>query len=270
MTIRAADPWLVALDVDGTLMHDNESVDADVIRAVQAARDRGHHVMLATGRAWTATLPVLRLLDLMPEYVVSANGAITLQRDPAATDGYRRIHEETFDPALILAHIRGYLPDGKFMVELPDGRRLHTPGLPDWNLDQAREATFDEMMQQRASRVVATSTDHELSDFFRLVDDMGLHHVVYAVGQIAWLDLAPEGVNKATALERVRGWLGHPVHRVLAIGDGRNDIEMFRWAATAGRAVAMGQALPEVRAAATEVTGTIDECGAVPVLDSLP
>ena len=33
---------------------------------------------------------------------------------------------------------------------------------------------------------------------------MGLHRVSYAVGWTAWLDIAPDGVNKATALERVR------------------------------------------------------------------
>jgi hydroxymethylpyrimidine pyrophosphatase-like HAD family hydrolase len=57
---------------------------------------------------------------------------------------------------------------------------------------------------------------------------------------------------------------------VIAVGDGRNDIEMFRWAGAAGRAVAMGQAPPEVVAAAGERTGTIDEAGLVAVLDSLP
>ena len=47
---------------------------------------------------------------------------------------------------------------------------------------------------------------------------------------------------------------------MLAIGDGRNDIEMLRWA---GRGVAMGQAVEEVRAAADAVTGTVCDDGVV-------
>ena len=47
---------------------------------------------------------------------------------------------------------------------------------------------------------------------------------------------------------------------VLAVGDGRNDIEMLRWA---GRGVAMGQSVEEVRAAADHVTGTVWDDGAV-------
>ena len=46
---------------------------------------------------------------------------------------------------------------------------------------------------------------------------------------------------------------------VLAIGDGRNDIEMLRWA---GRGVAMGQAVPEVVEAADAVTATVYDDGA--------
>jgi hydroxymethylpyrimidine pyrophosphatase-like HAD family hydrolase len=45
---------------------------------------------------------------------------------------------------------------------------------------------------------------------------------------------------------------------VLAIGDGRNDVEMLRWA---GRGVAMGQAVEEVRAAADAVTATVQDDG---------
>ena len=46
---------------------------------------------------------------------------------------------------------------------------------------------------------------------------------------------------------------------MLAIGDGRNDIEMLRWA---GRGVAMGQAVQEVRDVADDVTDTVYDDGA--------
>ena len=83
---------------------------------------------------------------------------------------------------------------------------------------------------------------------------MGLHKVTYNVGWTAWLDIAPDGVNKATALERVREWLDIPRSRVIAVGDGRNDIDMLRWASVEGRGVAMGQAPDEVLAVSNEVT----------------
>ena len=263
-------PWFVALDVDGTVMHEDESIDRAVIDAVASARDRGHLVTLATGRSWATTAPVLDRLGLTPDYVVCANGAITMGRDDQEPSGYARVHVETFDPTPVLERIRGFLPAGKFMVELPDGFRLYTEGMTDWDLANAREVRFDELLDQRATRVVVTSLEHDLDEFLVLVDQMGLHHVSYAIGWTAWLDIAPDGVNKATALERVRGWLDVPIERLLAVGDGRNDIEMFAWAGTAGRAVAMGQAPDEVKAAATEVTGSIQEEGLAAALRALP
>lgn len=52
----------------------------------------------------------------------------------------------------------------------------------------------------------------------------------------------------------------------MAVGDGRNDIEMLSWAA---RGVAMGQAVEEVIAAADETTGSVYEDGLVEVLRSV-
>jgi HAD superfamily hydrolase (TIGR01484 family) len=265
-----AEPWLVALDIDGTIMHEDESIDERVAAAVLACRERGHEVTLATGRSWATTAPVLDRLDLRPEYVVCANGAITMRRDDAASGGYVREHVETFDPTDVLERIRSFLPSGRFMVELADGFRLFTEGMTDWNLENAREVTFDELLDQRATRVVVISPDHELEEFLQIVEHMGLHQVSYSIGWTAWLDIAPDGVSKATALERVRGWLDVPLERVIAVGDGRNDIEMFSWAGAAGRAVAMGQAPEEVRAAANETTRPVDDAGLAAVLDSLP
>ncbi len=268
------DPWLVALDVDGTILHEDETLDAAVVEAVRGARDRGHEVMLATGRSWRTTEPILRSLGLAPEYLVCANGATTMRREGPAlgTDApeYVRAHVETFDPTEVLQRIRGHLPDGRFMVELDDGKRLYTEDVGDWNLDQATQVPFEGMFGLQVTRIVVVSPGHDLEDFLRVVERMGLHQVSYAIGWTAWLDIAPAGVNKATGLERVREWLDWPQSRILAVGDGRNDVEMFRWAAIAGRAVAMGQAPDEVKAEANEITGPVAEQGLASVLDSLP
>jgi hydroxymethylpyrimidine pyrophosphatase-like HAD family hydrolase len=98
------------------------------------------------------------------------------------------------------------------------------------------------------------------------VETLGLTHVSYAVGSTSWLDIAPDGVTKASALEVVAEKAGIDASRVFAAGDGRNDIDMLRWAARRGDSVAMGQAVPEVQAAAGRVTGTIEEVGLLTAL----
>jgi hydroxymethylpyrimidine pyrophosphatase-like HAD family hydrolase len=71
--------------------------------------------------------------------------------------------------------------------------------------------------------------------------------VTYFVGWSAWLDIAPYGVNKATGVADAAELLGVSAEKVLAFGDGRNDIELLSWA---GRGVAIGDAPHEVHAAA--------------------
>jgi hydroxymethylpyrimidine pyrophosphatase-like HAD family hydrolase len=52
----------------------------------------------------------------------------------------------------------------------------------------------------------------------------------------------------------------------VAVGDGRNDVEMFEWAA---RAVAMGQSGPELLAVSTETTAPVEDDGLADVLEPL-
>lgn len=262
--------WLVALDIDGTVLHEDGHLSSEVISAVQKARDSGHEVTLATGRSVSMTIPILERLDIVPEYVVCSNGAITLKRDTTAPSGYRRFHVEHFDPTPVLTRIREALPEAHYAVEDETGLYRYTDWFPEGALDaMSEQVTFEELLTTVATRVVVIAPGHEIDDFLKVVEGMGLHQVSYTVGWTAWLDIAPEGINKSTALELVRGKLGFGLDRVMAIGDGRNDIEMLQWAARQGRAVAMGQAPEEVRIHANEITGDFTQDGVATALAPL-
>lgn len=261
---------LIGLDVDGTLIRPDESISDAVREQVERVQRLGHEVTLATGRSWESAAPILTSLGLAPEYVVCANGATILQRDLADPSGYRREWVETFDPSEVLATIRGHLPRGSYLVEDAFGFRRYTEGMTEWELTNAEQVDFEQLSGFPATRVVVVSPDLGTEDFLEIVRTIGLTEVSYSIGWTAWLDIAPIGVNKGTALERVRDELGIPRSQVLVAGDGRNDIEMFQWAtAGGGRAVAMGQAPEEVKAVAGEVTGDVDDDGLASVLASI-
>ena len=114
--------------------------------------------------------------------------------------------------------------------------------------------------------MVVFSTENTPEEFNEAIEHIGLAGVTYSVGWTAWLDIAAAGVTKASALENLRSRLGVAASCTLAIGDGRNDIEMLTWA---GRGVAMGQAPEEVVAAADEVTKSVYDDGAALVLRGL-
>lgn len=262
--------WMVALDIDGTVLHEDGTLSDKVVREVRRVRDAGHEITLATGRSVAMTLPVAEQLEISPEFIVCSNGAITLRRDPVAPRGYRREHVEHFDPTPVLTSIREKLPHANYAVENETGLYRYTGWFPDGALDiETEQVHFDELLTTVATRVVVIAPGHDADEFVRVVEGLGLHQVSYAVGWTNWLDIAPDGVNKSTALERVRQALGFPLNRVLVVGDGRNDVEMLQWAAREGRAVAMGQAPEDVLVHATEVTRADVEDGVAWALATL-
>jgi Cof subfamily protein (haloacid dehalogenase superfamily) len=254
--------WLLALDIDGTIIYEDGTLTDAVRDEVARVSALGHEIMLATGRSVASTLPVLDQLSITPEYVVCSNGAITLKRDPAAPLGYSREFVETFNPGPVLTQIRSHLAEASFAVEDEEGNFFYYGAFPVTVADVgSRAVPFEQLLDIEATRVVVISPDHDMEDFLALVERMGLHRVSYAIGWTAWLDIAPDGVNKATGLERVRELLGVPREHVFAIGDGRNDIEMLTWAGAHGRGVAMGQAPDDVLSVASEVTASVHDDG---------
>lgn len=275
--VSADERHIVALDLDGTVLNhdfhgagDDPSggrIDDDLAEAIRTIHEAGHEVIIATGRSVDATLPIVERLRIRPDWVIAANGAVTLHRDPLAPRAYRREYVEAFDPSDALKKIRTALVTASFAVELADGGFLYTAPIPTGTLpSEQRMVPFEQLLGVQASRVVVVSPDHRLEEFLDAVETLGLTHVSYAVGSTSWLDIAPDGVTKASALEVVAARLGIDRSRVFAAGDGRNDIDMLRWAGRSGDSVAMGQAVPEVRAAAVRVTGTVEEGGLLAAL----
>jgi Cof subfamily protein (haloacid dehalogenase superfamily) len=262
------DRWLIGLDIDGTLVHDDGFLSPEVIREVQRVKNLGHEVIIATGRAATNAVPVVRDLGIEQGFVVSSNGAVTVELDQEHPKGFKMSDIVTFDPAEILTQLIGHLPEAHFAVEDVDGSyRFHRP-FPTYALgDQNFETPLDELMHHPVSRVVVLSPQHDVEQFLGLISKIGLASVSYAIGYTAWLDISPKGVTKASALEKQRERLGIASNQVLVMGDGRNDIEMFQWAKEGGGlAFAMGQAPEEVQLAATDVASSVTDDGVARVL----
>jgi hydroxymethylpyrimidine pyrophosphatase-like HAD family hydrolase len=267
--IDAWAPKLVALDIDGTILDHDQHLSDRVRAAVRSVADLGIHVVIATGRSLHETVPVLDRLGLLTGWAVCSNGSVTLRLDPLRSDGYEVADVVTFDPKAVLTLLRIHLPTALYALETSRGEFLLTAPFPPGELEGAHTrvaGSFDELMNELACRVVVRSPEHTSADFMALTASLGLHGVNYAVGWTAWLDLAPDGTSKASALERVRSRLGVDPAETLAVGDGRNDLEMFGWA---GRSVAMGNASEDVKVAADLIAAPVGEDGLAEVLEAL-
>ena len=153
----ATERLLIVLDIDGTVLLEDESLSPGVVEAVEHAHRAGHEVMLATGRSWEGTRGILHVLQIAPEFVVCSNGAVIMRRLEGDEARYERFHIETFDATEVLTLLRDHLPDAHYMVELADGRRLYTDFLEDWNLTHATRVSFEDLAHQPVCRVVVVS-----------------------------------------------------------------------------------------------------------------
>lgn len=257
---------LLALDLDGTTLNHMGELSDRVREAVQALPDE-IEVVVATGRSIIATTPVLEALGLRHGFAICSNGAVTLELDPTAAAGYTIIDTITFDPRAVLEKLRIELPNALIAVEeLGVGFKV-SKHFPDGELMGAsREVSWEELVEHPVTRVTLRQPEASAEEFMEMVERAGLHGVSYAVGWSAWLDINPEGVSKASALELVRRRLRVEPSQTVACGDQRNDLEMLHWAAWG---VAMGNAPDEVKAVADEVTGHVDDDGLVPILEAV-
>jgi HAD superfamily hydrolase (TIGR01484 family) len=260
-------PKLIALDIDGTLLtplpesgYSTEEVSPAVREAIDRALDAGCHIVLASGRAPLSMSTVLKHLDL-PRHpteqalVVASNGAVTFSYPPMKV-----LSEVTFDAREAVHAVLQHVPDAAVAVEEHGvGYRVNRH-FPEGELDGEMILTpIDELVASEVTRVIIRDPDSTSEDFVSLAERLGLQGTNYFIGWTAWLDLAPEGVSKASGLADICQRLGIAAEHVLAIGDGRNDIEMLEWA---GRGVAMGQSPDEVKAKADAVTDPVDQDGA--------
>jgi HAD superfamily hydrolase (TIGR01484 family) len=260
-------PKLVALDIDGTLIKWVEDTGAPegtiapaVSHAVRRARDAGAHVVLASGRSIHGMTDVADLLelhtgDLDPLWVVASNGAVVFRYPPIEV-----VREETFDAAPAVRAVLERRPQALVAVEERGVGYRVTSEFPAGELPgEMTISSVEDLVAAPVSRVIIRDPTATADDFVQMAQELGLHSTEYVVGWTAWLDLAPRGISKASGLAHVCEQLGVAQADVLAIGDGRNDIEMLEWA---GRGVAMGQAVQPVIDVADAVTGTVGADGA--------
>jgi 5-amino-6-(5-phospho-D-ribitylamino)uracil phosphatase len=253
-------PRLVALDIDGTCEGFDGVLAPGIVDAVARVQAAGVPVVMVTGRSWHATRPVVEALGLRRGQHVCSNGAVRVVFPPLEVTSLR-----TFDAAEVISRIHAQHPRAALAVEVVGTGYRVTKPFPMGELHGDIEVVpVTELADGPVTRVIVRDPDSTDAEFERIVASLGLHDVSYFVGWTSWLDIAPSNVNKAVGLAELCDELGIDAADVVALGDGRNDIEMLQWA---GRGVALGDAPVDVQRAADHVTLPFADGGTVAELD---
>jgi hypothetical protein len=245
---------LVATDLDGTLLRPDKTVSPRTAAALRRVAAAGVHVTLVTGRPVRWLSAVYDQLGARPT-VICANGAVVY--DPTAD---RVLRADPLAPDLladVCRRLRAEIPEARFAVEIADGRQMrHERAYELWfdeQDDPARLITSpDELYAAPAVKLLVRGDGSDAPTFPARVAAClgGLVETTHSTDS-GLVEISAAGITKAAGLAWLCERLGVAAEDVVAFGDMPNDVPMLTWA---GRAVAVANAHPAVRAAADEVT----------------
>lgn len=229
---------LVVTDLDGTLWHTDDDVAPSVVAAVRTLGERGVPVLVATGRRLASTRAPLAAVGLTPPAVV-LNGALGV--DLATGERFHRAPYPTEEAVTVLAGFRAAGLDPVVYLDHPehDAVLSATPSTHPEHQRQLRAPTRDLDAVVATESVLGFSVigvDHGLCVAARdAIGDRGETHLDRSIEfpGFATLTVAPVGQSKWDGVEAFCAHHGLDPTRVLAVGDGSNDLELLDGAAVA-------------------------------------
>jgi len=260
---------ILFLDIDGTLVQsDHKTISERTRKALQAAKENGVRLVIATGRARKIMPDMVADLDF--DYILSSNGAAV---DDLHTG--ERIYFNHFDAEAARVAYELIKDDMNFIEFFVDGgiglsrsawELVGKRDLPEWHVRyfasgdapiyESEEAFLDAGAPGLEKIGLVRYPKDVLDRVYVKLCATGLFN---ATGSIkSTIELNHKSCSKGVALKALCKKLGIDVARSAAMGDSGNDASMLE---AAGCGVAMGNAKPEILAMADHITASNDEDG---------
>jgi hydroxymethylpyrimidine pyrophosphatase-like HAD family hydrolase len=279
-------PRLIAVDMDGTLLHSHGHITPRNIAALRLAESAGVEVVVATGRRHSYAMRVLRELNLpQTNALISSNGTVIrtigaklIHRTnmPLPTARWLCEHVSDFRNTLVLtfdtigpsgddtrgALVCEYLDDlhasiGRWM-DSNAPYIAHVPRLEDALLAdppiQVMLCGSIARMAEAEARLLENPRITPVGAASRPNAEITLHRTQYSDRDLSIVDILPAGCSKASALAHLAHLRGFTMDDVLAIGDNWNDVPMLE---AAGSAILMANAPADLCQLARERHWTI-------------
>lgn len=291
---------LIATDMDGTLLDDDKKVSERTLKAIEKAKAEGILFSICTGRNITGIKNYMELLKPTGP-VICNNGALI-----KSSDGSKILYKKLMEPEDARA-VYELGCELKTTLIIWSGDQFYTNELNDRsygyekysNLKPVLMPDFDKLLEEGITKILFSDEPARIDEIVKLVESRrnmdlnrrqtGFYHAATdANKRIAdenvginekwlgytttckslpfFLEFFNSGVSKGKAIEFIAEYCGISTTEIVGFGDGMNDMPLIR---TAGFGVAMGNAFPEVKAAADYVTSTNNEDGVAKVIEQL-
>jgi hypothetical protein len=263
---------LIAVDLDGTLVRNNQSISQRTVNTLIRVQEMGVKVAVASGRPTFGTVHVADALQLKKYsgYVMSYNGGEIYEWGTKT-----RMHAQTLDKEVI-----PYL--------YTCAREHGMPIMTYIGKEVVSEVEDNEYIQYSVMR--NRMKLKKVDDFVKAVEGAGIVKCIIvgdptqlpaleAEMQVIlkgkagvfrsepfFLEIVPTGIDKAKGLAILLDQIGIQRSELIAFGDGYNDTPMLQFA---GMGVAMGNAAEEIKKAADMVTESNNDDGVAIALENL-
>ncbi|MBM7552927.1 Cof-type HAD-IIB family hydrolase [Thalassobacillus pellis] len=240
-------------DIDGTLLNHNKELPVETIQAIKDLQKNDVYCAIATGRApfmfedIRRTLGIDSFISFNGQYVVFEGEVV--YKNPLSTEKLQFLYEkaqESGHPMVFMNNkkMKATEPNHRHIAESLGSLHFDYPAI-DKDFYQDNEI-YQSLLFCEGDIINSYRGEHNGFDFIRW------HPLA--------CDVLPGGGSKAEGIKALIQAAGLETEDAYAFGDGPNDIEMME---LVGTSVAMGNALPETKAAADHITEDVDEGGLV-------
>ncbi|MGT2935199.1 Cof-type HAD-IIB family hydrolase [Streptococcus castoreus] len=229
---------IIAIDLDGTLLHRDNTISTYTQKTIKAVQAKGHHVIISTGRPYRMALGYYLQLELKTP-IITFNGSLT--HLPEQKWNYE--HNVTLDKNYLLKLLE-FQDDFQmdfiaseyrknFYVTMDRPKSIN-PQL--FGVEMITPAMTLEIAKiTRNPNALLTQTYHE--DKYALAKDMRTFfkneiEIDSWGGPLNILEISPKDINKAYALNYLLGIYNMDKKDLIAFGDEHNDTEMLAFAGT--------------------------------------
>ena len=245
---------LLVFDIDGTLVDvSKQTVEDSAVSAINMARDKGYHILIATGRSFFFIHEDVRE-RINTEFYVTVNGACLTDQDGKIIQTHQ-FSQKTLEDLI------AYCTEHKYPLGIKYNDHIGVYGDYEYFLKTyigkthpAAEFLIDDNKNKSHLTSIplgvyayapVSELDNIKSEF------LDLH---FTPTEFEAVEATLKGVNKTKTIDEVVNDLGITWNNVAAFGDGHNDIEMLEKAKIG---VAMGNSSDTVKNIADYVTDTV-------------
>ncbi len=258
---------MLVLDLDDTLLRDDYSISAKNKERLMQAQEAGVLVVLASGRPTQAMMQYAEELELAKygSFLISYNGAIITDLKNKAS-----IFEQTLNQQEI-HDLYDYSKDNNLHIITYKDNQILTETESEY-IDVEKNLTgmpinkvncFKSEITQSAVKCILLDEPVRLKGFEAKLK-AAKQDLSVAISKPFFLEVMPQGIDKAASIERLAQKLGIKQEEVIAVGNAGNDLTMVEYA---GLGIWVDNVTPELRHKADYIVASNNNDGVAEVVD---